>query len=247
MCKPIAEGGQRCAGHTRPAYEAAAVGTPEWDKAAAEYASTPTGHDELSAQAEQTRAQVEDYHRRWITGEIESNHPGYAEAVQSMTALDNALTRGTRLREANKAVADLVKRRRAYEAQTSRLTATTAASIINRVRETGGLTVTPGTGAEPTSGYCINEVGACPKVPEGEFFNPETGQQAIEAFLTDYADWFDGSDRKHIGFWHDKDNGVVVMDRVDVVEGLDAATALGKARNQRSMWDVAAGREINLQ
>lgn len=49
MCKSISEGGQRCAAHTRPRYEAAAFGTLEWDEAAAAFASTPTGRKELEA------------------------------------------------------------------------------------------------------------------------------------------------------------------------------------------------------
>lgn len=52
MCKSRSEGGQRCAAHTRPAYKAATFGTPEWDRAAAEYASTPSGAKELEAERE---------------------------------------------------------------------------------------------------------------------------------------------------------------------------------------------------
>lgn len=117
--------------------------------------------------------------------------------------------------------------------------------VIDRVRSGGGFTVAPRTGAEPTNGYIINEVGACPKIPEAEFFTPEGGRAAIDAFLRDHAAWFTGS-QKHIGFWHDKDNGVVVLDRVDVIEDLDAATALGRSRNQRSMWDIANQREVSF-
>lgn len=52
MCKSQAEGGQRCAAHTRPRFEAANLGTPEWTKAAKEYASTREGHERLSEDAE---------------------------------------------------------------------------------------------------------------------------------------------------------------------------------------------------
>lgn len=56
MCKSISEGGQRCAAHTRPKYEAAAFGTIEWDEAAAAFASTPTGRKELEAAHRDARA-----------------------------------------------------------------------------------------------------------------------------------------------------------------------------------------------
>ena len=52
MCRSIAEGGQRCAAHTRPAYMAATPGTAEWDDAAAQYASTPEGRRVLQADIE---------------------------------------------------------------------------------------------------------------------------------------------------------------------------------------------------
>jgi len=131
---------------------------------------------------------------------------------------------------------------------TLHLTRATAESIIERVRTGGGLTVAPGTGEEPTQGYCINEVGECPKIPADQFFDPDTGQAAIETFLTDYADWFKPgtSDTHHIGFWHDRENNVVVLDRVNVVNDLEEALRIGRARNQRSMWDVENQREIAL-
>lgn len=43
MCRTLVEGGKRCAAHTRPRYEAATFGSAEWDRAAAEYAATPSG------------------------------------------------------------------------------------------------------------------------------------------------------------------------------------------------------------
>lgn len=47
MCKTLSEGGQRCAAHTRTAYLATPFGTPQWDDAAVEHASTPTGASEM--------------------------------------------------------------------------------------------------------------------------------------------------------------------------------------------------------
>lgn len=51
MCKSKADGGQRCAAHTRPRFEAATFGTAEWDEAAAEYASTASGEMDIAEQA----------------------------------------------------------------------------------------------------------------------------------------------------------------------------------------------------
>lgn len=41
MCQSLAHGGQRCAAYARPRYQSAPFGTPDWDDAAATYASTP--------------------------------------------------------------------------------------------------------------------------------------------------------------------------------------------------------------
>lgn len=72
MCKSLAEGGQRCAAHTRQRLERAAVNLrtaaeagefadfgvarQSWENAAAEYASTPTGREALADQAVAARA-----------------------------------------------------------------------------------------------------------------------------------------------------------------------------------------------
>lgn len=78
MCRSQAEGGARCASHTRPAYQAAHFGTPEWDEAAAAYASTPTGRMELLG----SKAAAEE-----------------ARDVASVVAFEHALTQGERMRE----------------------------------------------------------------------------------------------------------------------------------------------------
>lgn len=78
MCRSQAEGGARCASHTRPAYQSAHFGTPEWDEAAAAYASTPTGRMELLG----SKAAAEE-----------------ARDVASVVAFEHALTQGERMRE----------------------------------------------------------------------------------------------------------------------------------------------------
>lgn len=57
MCKPEAEGGQRCATHTGPRFDAARPTDESWWRAASEYASTTEGHSRLSCLAHQARAE----------------------------------------------------------------------------------------------------------------------------------------------------------------------------------------------
>ena len=51
MCRSIADGGLRCAAHTRGAYAQARPGTAAWDAAAAEYAATSEGKAVLERRA----------------------------------------------------------------------------------------------------------------------------------------------------------------------------------------------------
>jgi gamma-glutamylcyclotransferase (GGCT)/AIG2-like uncharacterized protein YtfP len=88
MCKPISEGGQRCAAHTRPKFQAAVAGTQAWDDAAADHASTRTGHDEL-------------LHLFWAAEE--------AGDVEQMVALETAMKRGQQIRDANEAAAEAIR------------------------------------------------------------------------------------------------------------------------------------------
>lgn len=115
MCKPVAEGGQRCAAHTRPAYEAATPGTPEWDDAAAAYASTPTGSRELQedlvradeahlkalSDASAIREWVKAEHHQWTKEDAEAEQVNADGHMRTAQGLENALKRGAALRERN--------------------------------------------------------------------------------------------------------------------------------------------------
>lgn len=85
MCRSTAQGGQRCAAHTRPRYDAATFGTEEWDIAAAEYASTPEGRSTLMASYEGERS------------------------PERSVALYGALSRGANMRAAHMEIAETVR------------------------------------------------------------------------------------------------------------------------------------------
>lgn len=106
MCTTISKGGQRCASHARPAYEAATLGTPEWDAAAAEFASTPTGRSEIAEALILAQARVHEC--AGVPGYRGGLHPDYAQAVAAEIALTRALARGEQLREANQSTAAIV-------------------------------------------------------------------------------------------------------------------------------------------
>lgn len=84
MCQSKAEGGRRCAAHTRPRYQAATFGTAEWDAAASDYAATREGEAVL------TDALVQAQTRNDIEREI---------------GIETALAAGARQRRASNAAA----------------------------------------------------------------------------------------------------------------------------------------------
>lgn len=91
MCKSQADGGQRCAAHTRKAFERYAMYQGEkWDEAAAQYASTAEGQKAIIAKAEE------------FAGAGHHEHEARCRA---------ALTKGLDIRDANAdAAAEIAKR-----------------------------------------------------------------------------------------------------------------------------------------
>ncbi len=110
MCKPASEGGQRCAAHSRPRYQRTPRTSPDWPNVARDYASTPEGHDRLTAEAEEARA-LGEYDRE--------------------ADLRAALLRGESLRAANAEAARILARGRQR---------TISQAEIDQVREAFGVT-----------------------------------------------------------------------------------------------------------
>lgn len=88
MCDAIQDGGQRCASHTRPRFLQATYGTQEWDNAAADYAATPTGRNEMDA----------------LVAEAAESHDADREAALR-TALRTGATRREAYQETRRAIA----------------------------------------------------------------------------------------------------------------------------------------------
>lgn len=87
MCRSIAEGGQRCAAHTRAAFRSAPFGTRQWDEAALEYGTTAEGLrvlDDLVAEADEAD-QIEDAaHIRAIQRHAEARREANNETRRAM-------------------------------------------------------------------------------------------------------------------------------------------------------------------
>lgn len=89
MCRSRSNGGQRCAAHTRPKYQATSMRDPAWDDVAAEYASTKEGEAALLRAA----------FAAFDTGDFETE-----------ARYRNALSRGLDVRAANHEAAQIMAR-----------------------------------------------------------------------------------------------------------------------------------------
>lgn len=121
-----------------------------------------------------------------------------------------------------------------------------AASIIERVRRDEGLSVDMLDGSEPPSGYMVargSTGGVKPKVVTAdEFYDPERGPAVLSSFLKDNRSTLTRGD--YLGLWHDKESGKVFLDVSQNVPDRAKAEALGRRRDQISIWDVVNGKEI---
>lgn len=119
-----------------------------------------------------------------------------------------------------------------------------AESIVSRVRERGGLSVSMVDGSEPPTGYMVARTeGVKPAVVEADdFYDPVKGPKALGSFLKQNRDQLTGGD--YLGVWHDPDGGKVYLDVSQNVKSRGRAERLGAERNQISIWDVVRGKEI---
>ena len=126
-----------------------------------------------------------------------------------------------------------------------RLNPEIAVSIIERVRATGGLSVSMVDGSEPPDGYMVARVGVKAAIVEADdFYDTPKGTAALASFLIDNKAELTGGD--YLGVWHDTNGGKVYLDVSENVKDRETAIRLGSPseRNQISIWDVVEGKEI---
>jgi hypothetical protein len=119
-----------------------------------------------------------------------------------------------------------------------------AASILSRVRENGGLSVSMMDGSEPVKGFMVAKGGFKGAIVDAEeFYDPVKGPEHLSSFLKDNRSSL--TKGSYLGLWHNKDDGKVYLDVSDNVMDQAKATSLGRRRDQISIWDVANFREID--
>jgi len=119
-----------------------------------------------------------------------------------------------------------------------------AASILERVRENGGLSVNMVDGSEPSTGYMVAKGSQYGSIASAaDFYDPVKGPKILADYMkANKADLATG--KNYLGLWHNKDDGKVYLDISENVLDLDEATQRGQSRDQISIWDVANFAEI---
>jgi hypothetical protein len=121
-----------------------------------------------------------------------------------------------------------------------------AASIVERVRANGGLSVNMLDGSEPPGGYMVARGatrGVKPAIVDAEeFYDPERGPKVLGSFLKENRTTLTRGD--YLGLWHDQESGKVFLDVSQNVTDRRRAERLGRRRDQISIWDVTNMKEI---
>lgn len=103
--------------------------------------------------------------------------------------------------------------------------------IIEYTRTNGGCTVASGSISESSTGYVVG--GKVPTV-----IVPESDTVALHNTIVQFANTYDS-----YGTWlHD---GNVYIDAIDILYDRDSAIALGRARGELAIYDIANGCDID--
>jgi hypothetical protein len=119
-----------------------------------------------------------------------------------------------------------------------------ASSIIDRVRENGGLSVKMVDGSEPTTGYMVAKGSKYGRIVKADdFYDAERGPEILFQYMkSNKADLATG--KNYLGLWHNKADGQVYLDVSENIQDRERAISVGVKRDQISIWDVANFAEI---
>ena len=117
-------------------------------------------------------------------------------------------------------------------------------SILDRVRENGGLSVNLKDGSEPTKGFMVAKGKKYAAIVKADdFYDEAKGAEILSSYMKQHkADLATG--KNYLGLWHNTDDGQVYLDVSENIQDEAEATSRGRARDQISIWDVANFKEI---
>jgi len=119
-----------------------------------------------------------------------------------------------------------------------------AASIIERVRENGGLSVNMVDGSEPTTGFMVAKGSQFGRIVKADdFYDAERGPEILFQYMkSNKSDLATG--KNYLGLWHNKADGQVYLDVSENIQDRERAISVGVKRDQISIWDVVNFAEI---
>lgn len=127
---------------------------------------------------------------------------------------------------------------------TGRMGAGVATSILERVRENGGLSVNMVDGSEPTTGYMVAKGAKYGAIVDAEdFYDPIKGPKALADYMKKHKSELGGG-KNYLGLWHNTEDGKVYLDVSENIQDKERAISAGREQDQISIWDVANFAEI---
>jgi hypothetical protein len=115
-------------------------------------------------------------------------------------------------------------------------------NAINVVARTDG-SVKPTTGKVPASGYMVSIPGHT-QIVDARALNGPGAASIISTYANNHADAL-ADPKAHIGRWQEPGTNKVYLDVSHNIRSRDAAIKTGVAHNQKAIWDLKHGREIN--
>lgn len=111
----------------------------------------------------------------------------------------------------------------------------------------GGLTVSPVTGASPTTGFAVAVLDHSHIVPAEQFFDVSFGEAKGRQIIREYLQANARSFLQpgiYLGIWHDLESDLVFLDLSEVFQDRDTAIAVAKERDQIAIYDLSTGKTI---
>ena len=116
-------------------------------------------------------------------------------------------------------------------------------SVLDKVRENGGLSVRLTNGSEPVTGFMVARKGMGAIVDAKDFYDPSKGKQILSDYMKKHkSELSTGQD--YLGIWHNKDDGKVYFDVSANIQDRNTAIDMGQKNDQISIWDVVNFEEI---
>ncbi len=116
--------------------------------------------------------------------------------------------------------------------------------LVAQVELSGGFTVDPRDGTQPVTGFvaATGRAGALAE-PAVTFFGGR-GTSILRRYLSNHAAELRMNPSRLLGAYYNRRGQRVVLSMVDVIDECTTAIALGAARQQVTIYDLASRREI---